>query len=88
MHVVPPPGSVASLQAPPPAKGGAAAVLQAGEQAGRLTFVTHLPGRAGQHADWPSFVPPELTAALAGPASPPRGSIRPQPRTSLPQARA
>jgi len=66
MHVVPPPGSVASLQALPPAKGGAAAVLQAGEQAGRLTFVTHLPGRAGRHADWPSFVPPELTAALAG----------------------
>ncbi len=66
MHVVPPSGPVASLQALPPANGGAAAVLQAGEQAGRLTFVTHLPGRAGRHADWPSFVPPELIAALAG----------------------
>jgi DEAD/DEAH box helicase domain-containing protein len=41
------------------------AVLQAGAQAGRLTFLTHLAGRPGQHATWPAFVPPELITALA-----------------------
>jgi DEAD/DEAH box helicase domain-containing protein len=48
-----------------PATAGVAAVLNAGAQAGRLTFLTHLPGRPGQHANWPAWVPPELIAALA-----------------------
>jgi DEAD/DEAH box helicase domain-containing protein len=42
-----------------------AAVLQAGAQAGRLTFMTHLAGRQGQHANWPAWVSPELIGALA-----------------------
>ena len=45
---------------------GAAGVLAAGALAGRLTFLTHLPGRPGVPADWPAWVPPELTSALAG----------------------
>jgi DEAD/DEAH box helicase domain-containing protein len=44
---------------------GAAGILLAGTQAGRLTFLTNLPGRPGQQADWPTWVPPELTSALA-----------------------
>jgi len=45
---------------------GAAAILAAGAKAGRLTYVTTLPGRAGQHADWPAWVPAELISALRG----------------------
>src|SRR5215472_15239314 len=44
---------------------GAAGVLAAGALAGRLTFLTHLPGRPGEPAAWPQWVPPELTSALA-----------------------
>ncbi len=95
MHVVPPPGSLASPlagsrsgcesgpgraaeRASPVAPGApvaasalaaagpAAAILKAGAEAGRLTFLTHLPGAAGQPADWPAFVPPALITALAG----------------------
>ena len=40
-------------------------MLAAGALAGRLTFLTHLPGRPGESADWPPWVPPELTSALA-----------------------
>jgi DEAD/DEAH box helicase domain-containing protein len=43
----------------------AAAILAAGARAGRLTFRTELPGRAGSHADWPGWVPAELISALA-----------------------
>ncbi|HTX83168.1 MAG TPA: DEAD/DEAH box helicase [Streptosporangiaceae bacterium] len=45
---------------------GAAGMLAAGALAGRLTFLTQLPGRPGVPADWPAWVPPELTSALAG----------------------
>ena len=55
----------AGTGAPQPATAGPAAVLQAGAQAGRLTFMTHLAGRQGQYADWPTWVSPELIAALA-----------------------
>ncbi len=51
---------------PPPSPTGAAGVLAAGALAGRLTFLTHLPGRPGVPTDWPAWVPPELTSALAG----------------------
>jgi len=47
------------------ATAGTAALLQAGAQAGRLTFMTHLAGRPGQQANWPAWVPPELIAAMA-----------------------
>ncbi len=42
----------------------AAAILAAGARAGRLTFRTDLPGRAGTFADWPGWVPAELIDAL------------------------
>jgi DEAD/DEAH box helicase domain-containing protein len=64
MHSVPPlaPGE-------PPIPGTdlrpAAAILAAGARAGRLTYRTELPGRAGVTAPWPAWVPPELLAALA-----------------------
>jgi DEAD/DEAH box helicase domain-containing protein len=55
-------------EAPGPQAGtpGAAGVLAAGALAGRLTFLTQLPGRPGVPTDWPAWVPPELTSALAG----------------------
>jgi len=55
-------------EAPGSAAGGpgAAGILAAGALAGRLTFLTQLPGRPGVPADWPAWVPPELTSALAG----------------------
>ncbi len=43
----------------------AAAILAAGAQAGRLTFQVELPGRIGTSAEWPDWVPAELTDALA-----------------------
>jgi DEAD/DEAH box helicase domain-containing protein len=46
--------------------GAAARILGAGAEAGRLTYVTTLPGRAGVHADWPGWTPAELRGALAG----------------------
>jgi len=45
---------------------GPAAIIAGGAEAGRLTYMTTLPGRPGQHADWPGWVPAELIAALAG----------------------
>jgi len=57
--------AAASTAAASTVAAGSAAVLQAGAQAGRLTFMTHLAGRQGQHANWPAWVPPELIAALA-----------------------
>src|SRR5215469_3931322 len=45
---------------------GPAAIIAAGADAGRLTYMTTLPGRAGQHADWPGWVPAELVSALEG----------------------
>jgi DEAD/DEAH box helicase domain-containing protein len=44
---------------------GAAGVLAAGALAGRLTFLTHLPGKPGEPTDWPAWMPPELANALA-----------------------
>jgi DEAD/DEAH box helicase domain-containing protein len=45
---------------------GTAAILAAGAEAGRLTYMTTLPGRPGVRADWPDWVPAELRSALAG----------------------
>jgi DEAD/DEAH box helicase domain-containing protein len=65
-------GELDAVGWPAAASGGAAAILAAGAQTGRLTYVTTLPGRAGQHADWPGWVPAELLSALsdAGIAAP------------------
>jgi DEAD/DEAH box helicase domain-containing protein len=49
----------------PAGTAGAADVLAAGALAGRLTFLTHIPGRSGEPTVWPPWVPPELTSALA-----------------------
>jgi DEAD/DEAH box helicase domain-containing protein len=46
------------------ASSGAASILAAGAEAGRLTYITTLPGRPGVHADWPDWVPGELRSAL------------------------
>jgi DEAD/DEAH box helicase domain-containing protein len=48
------------------ASAGAAPILGAGAQAGRVTYMTTLPGRAGVHADWPGWVPAALKNALTG----------------------
>jgi DEAD/DEAH box helicase domain-containing protein len=42
-----------------------AGILTSGARGGRLTFRTELPGRTGQHGQWPDWVPAELLAALA-----------------------
>ena len=44
---------------------GPAGILAAGARGGRLTYRTDLPGRTGQHAPWPDWVPTELVSALA-----------------------
>ncbi len=44
---------------------GPASILTSGASGGRLTFRTELPGRTGQHGQWPDWVPAELLAALA-----------------------
>ncbi len=62
MPPVPPSDSVTI---PRSATAGAVAVLQAGAQAGRLTYLTKLAGSPGEHANWPAWVPPEIIAALA-----------------------
>ncbi len=43
----------------------AAALLQAGARAGRLTYLTRLAGQPGEPASWPAWVPAELVSALA-----------------------
>jgi DEAD/DEAH box helicase domain-containing protein len=45
---------------------GPAAVIAAGIEGSRVTYMTTLPGRTGQHAEWPAWVPAELISALAG----------------------
>lgn len=67
MPLVPPADSVAGPRPAlkPALKPGAAAVLHAGARAGRLTYLTQLAGREGQHANWPGWIPPEIIAALA-----------------------
>jgi DEAD/DEAH box helicase domain-containing protein len=47
------------------ASAGVATILAAGAKAGRLTYITTLAGRAGEQADWPGWVPAELTCTLA-----------------------
>jgi DEAD/DEAH box helicase domain-containing protein len=47
------------------AASGPGSILAAGARSGRLTYRTELPARAGQHAKWPDWVPPDLVAALA-----------------------
>jgi len=44
---------------------GPAAIIAAGADAGRLTYMTTLPGRAGKPAQWPDWMPAELISALA-----------------------
>ncbi len=57
--LVPSPGAT-----PGPAPGAAEDILRSGALTGRLTFRADIPGRAGLHADWPDWVPPQLIAAL------------------------
>jgi DEAD/DEAH box helicase domain-containing protein len=47
------------------AAGGPGSILAAGARSGRLTYRTELPARAGQHAKWPAWAPPDLVAAFA-----------------------
>jgi len=54
--------SVADLAAR--ATAGPGVILAAGARNGRLTHRTELPGRDGQQAPWPDWVPAELLAAL------------------------
>jgi DEAD/DEAH box helicase domain-containing protein len=49
----------------PGAAGPVAGLLQAGSASGRLTFLTRVPGRPGELADWPAFVPASLISDLA-----------------------
>ncbi len=42
-----------------------ASILTSATRGGRLTYRTELPGRTGQHGQWPDWVPAELVAALA-----------------------
>jgi len=42
-----------------------ARILAAGARAGRLTFQTELAGQAGEHTDWPAWVPAELRMGLS-----------------------
>lgn len=64
MQLAPITGSGTSPDAGPADPAGAAAILRAGAESGRLTYLASLPGRAGQPADWPVWVPTELIAAL------------------------
>src|ERR1700759_3402931 len=41
-------------------------ILAEGTRTGRLTHLEEIPGRAGEPAEWPEWVPAPLTAALAG----------------------
>ncbi|MBO0824458.1 MAG: DEAD/DEAH box helicase, partial [Actinobacteria bacterium] len=49
----------------PPDDLPAAGILRAGAKAGKLTYLTRLPGQAGEPATWPAWVPADLVAALA-----------------------
>lgn len=44
---------------------GAARILRLGARSGRLTHVEHIPASEGRRADWPDWVPAQLTGALA-----------------------
>ncbi len=57
--------SLAAAILPAAAATGTAGILQAGTETGRLTFLTNLPGQAGEAVSWPSFVPADLVSALA-----------------------
>jgi DEAD/DEAH box helicase domain-containing protein len=63
MHLAPITGT--SPDAGPAGPAGAVGILRAGAEAGRLTYLASLPGRSGQPAEWPGWVPDELIAALA-----------------------
>src|SRR6202161_2300609 len=56
----------APVTADSPAENRALGVLLEDTRAGRPVHVEHLPPRAGQQVPWPSWVPAELTGALAG----------------------
>jgi len=62
-----PPGAPAAACAAPAGRApeGAARILRLGAQSGRLTHVEHMPAVEGQRADWPAWVPAQLTGALA-----------------------
>ena len=49
----------------PTSREGAARILRLGAQSGRLTHVEHIPASEGRRADWPAWVPAQLTGALA-----------------------
>ena len=44
---------------------GTSRILRRGAQSGRLTHCELIPAREGRRADWPAWVPAELTGALA-----------------------
>jgi len=44
---------------------GAARILRLGARSGRLTHLEHIPASEGRRADWPDWVPAQLTGALA-----------------------
>jgi DEAD/DEAH box helicase domain-containing protein len=44
---------------------GASRILRRGARSGRLTHLELIPAREGRRADWPAWVPTELTGALA-----------------------
>jgi DEAD/DEAH box helicase domain-containing protein len=50
---------------PPTSSRGAQAILRRGAASGRLTHVERIPAVAGRAVPWPSWVPPEITAAFA-----------------------
>jgi len=51
---------------PQPAGNRALGILLEDPRAGRPVHVEHIPARAGQEVPWPSWVPAEVTGALAG----------------------
>jgi DEAD/DEAH box helicase domain-containing protein len=67
-----PPGEPDDVGGSRMASAGAASILAAGARSGRLTHLAKLAGQPGEHADWPDWVPAELTSALtaAGIAAP------------------
>jgi len=56
------PAAVPAATAPGTAR---AAILRRGADSGRLTHLQHIPARRGRRAQWPDWLPPELSLALS-----------------------
>ena len=56
------PAAVPAATAPGTAQ---AAILRRGADSGRLTHLQHIPARRGRRAQWPDWLPPELSLALS-----------------------